>query len=70
MIAVVSDAHTLTRGERLQLIRECPEFVYSYSPMNTEADRRWVFLDKEYYGLRKAWQRYLEWERRHDAETK
>lgn len=33
----------IKQAELEEVLRECGEFEYSYSPKNTEADRRWVF---------------------------
>lgn len=50
----------MTRDEMKRAIRECPTFLYSTSPQNTEADRRWVFQDGTFTPLDRAYLHVLE----------
>lgn len=45
----------MTRDEMQAAVRAHPRFMYSYSPENTEADRRWCFQDATFFSLEEAY---------------
>ena len=44
-----------TSDEMYEVVRKAPGFLYTYSPEDTEADRRFVFQDKTLFSIKDAY---------------